>query len=299
MARIRGGILTQGPLTRVLGLADGRRQADRTAAAHGAHVTGWHPVRSGHGMVQFENALERHCIGFLARHPGFLRIKSQPTTISFRACVPTPIIRSAAPLHRSATNDGRHGASLSTSVACRIAVTSSARGAFIFARNVAFARRCRATFPWQRSVIGYMLVSDLPGQLFAREQVLRNPITGLRPCPGQRRVRHPTVEQDCSKAGRSPTRRSDAVSLLGGLRVQERPPTNVAPAYLCPISHTFQDFHDLIEVLVRNRPHASGERHATRQPIRNRKPASSLPASMGSSCGGWEFAQVGNRCPPS
>jgi hypothetical protein len=40
-------------------------------------------VRPGHGMVQFESALERDCIGFLACHPGFLRIKSQPTTISF------------------------------------------------------------------------------------------------------------------------------------------------------------------------------------------------------------------------
>lgn len=34
-------------------------------------------------MVQFERALERDCIAFLARHPGFLRIKSQPTTITF------------------------------------------------------------------------------------------------------------------------------------------------------------------------------------------------------------------------
>ena len=34
-------------------------------------------------MVQFESALERDCIGFLARLPGFLRIKSQPVTISF------------------------------------------------------------------------------------------------------------------------------------------------------------------------------------------------------------------------
>lgn len=34
-------------------------------------------------MVQFESALERDCIAFLAGHPGFLRIKSQPTTITF------------------------------------------------------------------------------------------------------------------------------------------------------------------------------------------------------------------------
>ena len=34
-------------------------------------------------MVQFESALGRDCIGFLARHPGFLRIKSQPVTITF------------------------------------------------------------------------------------------------------------------------------------------------------------------------------------------------------------------------
>ena len=58
-------------------------RARRILLSHGAHVTGWHPVRPGHGMVQFESALERDCIGFLARHPGFLRIKSQPTTISF------------------------------------------------------------------------------------------------------------------------------------------------------------------------------------------------------------------------
>jgi hypothetical protein len=34
-------------------------------------------------MVQFESALERDCIAFLARHSGFLLIKSQPTTITF------------------------------------------------------------------------------------------------------------------------------------------------------------------------------------------------------------------------
>ena len=33
-------------------------------------------------MVQFKSALERDCIAFLARHPGFLRIKSQPTTVA-------------------------------------------------------------------------------------------------------------------------------------------------------------------------------------------------------------------------
>jgi len=34
-------------------------------------------------MVQFESALERDCVGFLAGHPGFLRIRSQPITIAF------------------------------------------------------------------------------------------------------------------------------------------------------------------------------------------------------------------------
>ena len=29
-------------------------------------------MRPGHGMVQFESALERDCVGFLAGHPGFL-----------------------------------------------------------------------------------------------------------------------------------------------------------------------------------------------------------------------------------
>ena len=58
-------------------------RARRIPLSYGAHVTGWHPVRPGHGMVQFESALERDCIGFLARHPRFLRIKSQPITITF------------------------------------------------------------------------------------------------------------------------------------------------------------------------------------------------------------------------
>ncbi len=58
-------------------------RARRIPLSHGAQVTGWHPVCPGHGMVQFESALERDCIAFLACHPGFLRIKSQPTTISF------------------------------------------------------------------------------------------------------------------------------------------------------------------------------------------------------------------------
>jgi len=58
-------------------------RARRIPLSHGSHVTGWHPVRLGHGMVQFESALERDCIAFLAGHPGFLRIRSQPTTITF------------------------------------------------------------------------------------------------------------------------------------------------------------------------------------------------------------------------
>lgn len=58
-------------------------RARRIPLSHGAHVTGWHPVRPGHGMVQFESALERDCIAFLAGHPGFIEIKSQPTTITF------------------------------------------------------------------------------------------------------------------------------------------------------------------------------------------------------------------------
>ena len=58
-------------------------RARRIPLSYGAHVTGWHPVRLGHGMVSFESALERDCIGFLTRHSGFLRIRIQPTTISF------------------------------------------------------------------------------------------------------------------------------------------------------------------------------------------------------------------------
>lgn len=58
-------------------------RARRIPLSHGAHVTGWHPVRPGHGMIQFESALERDCIGFLARHSGFLRIRSQPITVTF------------------------------------------------------------------------------------------------------------------------------------------------------------------------------------------------------------------------
>ena len=57
-------------------------KARRIPLSHGAHVTGWHPVRPGHGMVQFESALERDCIAFLAQLTGFLRIKSQPTTVA-------------------------------------------------------------------------------------------------------------------------------------------------------------------------------------------------------------------------
>ena len=58
-------------------------RARRIPLSLGTHVTGWHPMLPGHGVVRFESALRRDCIGFLARHPGFLRIRSQPTTISF------------------------------------------------------------------------------------------------------------------------------------------------------------------------------------------------------------------------
>ncbi len=58
-------------------------RARRIPLSHGAHVTGWHPVRRGHGMVRFESALERDCIAFLASHDGFLRIESQPISIRF------------------------------------------------------------------------------------------------------------------------------------------------------------------------------------------------------------------------
>ena len=58
-------------------------RARRIPLSHGTHVTGWHPMRPAHGVVQFESAPGQDCIGFLARHPRFLRIRSQPTTISF------------------------------------------------------------------------------------------------------------------------------------------------------------------------------------------------------------------------
>lgn len=57
-------------------------KARRIPLSHAGHVTGWHPVRPGHGMVAFESALERDCIGFLAGLPGFLRIESQPISVS-------------------------------------------------------------------------------------------------------------------------------------------------------------------------------------------------------------------------
>jgi hypothetical protein len=53
----------------------------RIPLSHGAHLTGWHPVRPGHGAVPFESALERDTITWLSQWPGFCRLVAQPVTV--------------------------------------------------------------------------------------------------------------------------------------------------------------------------------------------------------------------------
>lgn len=55
----------------------------RIPLSHGAHLTGWHPVRPGHGAVPFESALERDTITWLSQWPGFCRLVAQPVTIEY------------------------------------------------------------------------------------------------------------------------------------------------------------------------------------------------------------------------
>jgi hypothetical protein len=55
--------------------------ARRIPLSHSAHVTGWHPVCRGHGMVAFESSLERDCITWLASLPGFRSIEGQPISV--------------------------------------------------------------------------------------------------------------------------------------------------------------------------------------------------------------------------
>ena len=55
----------------------------RIPLSHGAHLTGWHPVRPGHGAVPFESALERDTITWLSQWPGFCRLVAQPITVEY------------------------------------------------------------------------------------------------------------------------------------------------------------------------------------------------------------------------
>ena len=55
----------------------------RIPLSHGGHLTGWHPVRPGHGSVPFESALERDAITWLSQWPGFCRLVAQPITVEY------------------------------------------------------------------------------------------------------------------------------------------------------------------------------------------------------------------------
>ena len=56
----------------------------RIPLSHGAHLTGWHPVRPGHGAVPFESALERDTITWVSQWPGFCWLATQPVTLEYR-----------------------------------------------------------------------------------------------------------------------------------------------------------------------------------------------------------------------
>lgn len=46
-----------------------------------SHITGFHPVKSGHEMVPFESALERDFISLIATWPFLRNVTAQPITV--------------------------------------------------------------------------------------------------------------------------------------------------------------------------------------------------------------------------
>jgi len=46
-----------------------------------SHVTGFHPVKAGHGMVPFESTLERDFLSLIANWPCFHTVVAQPITV--------------------------------------------------------------------------------------------------------------------------------------------------------------------------------------------------------------------------
>jgi hypothetical protein len=57
--------------------------ARRIPLSRRSHITGWHPVRPGHGAVPFESSLERDAITWLTHWSGFHRVVAQPITVEY------------------------------------------------------------------------------------------------------------------------------------------------------------------------------------------------------------------------
>lgn len=55
----------------------------RIPRSHGLHVTGFHPIRPGHSLVQFESALECAFLDWLCAFGGLPTITSQPIQVSW------------------------------------------------------------------------------------------------------------------------------------------------------------------------------------------------------------------------
>lgn len=83
---VPGGISNPDPMQHFLpGLTDivvvpGRR---KVPVGRAPRITGWHPIRRGHGLVPFESALERRFLDRIAPLPCLERVRAQPATAYF------------------------------------------------------------------------------------------------------------------------------------------------------------------------------------------------------------------------
>ncbi len=55
----------------------------RVPVGRAARITGWHPIRYGHGPVPFDSSLERDFLNALVSLPGFKKVIAQPVTVHY------------------------------------------------------------------------------------------------------------------------------------------------------------------------------------------------------------------------
>lgn len=55
----------------------------RIPVGRAARITGYHPIRPGHGLVPFDSGLERSFLDCLVTLPGVVKVVAQPVTVKF------------------------------------------------------------------------------------------------------------------------------------------------------------------------------------------------------------------------